>query len=291
MTPVERLASELFIGNAVATLVVATGKGAPRGPASERIAQIVDMLIQTAATRQTYSFMRVLSGIPEAVSAMGWILDRAEQRATKFLEGMSPPVALNSVVSATAQAGDTGVLLLQCIGQGRLVESPPLPPRKAEAVLGAIRMCIFPRNALPDLFSDAVTDGREEPAWAVHGVGSIGAYMDTRLREDDDAGTVAVERRQFIRACKAEVRRLLTGYEKALDAGTTVRIPVWAVGHLSCTKGASVVALGPDDAQTSLASGVCWLLSQSQFPAKAQFIKVTPTAGTGPCGVSLRLEA
>lgn len=290
MTPLESLASELFTGNAVATVVVATGKGAPRGHASERIAKIVDMLIQTASTRQTYTFMRVLSGIPDAVAALGWILDRAEQRATKFLAGMSPPVALDAVVSATAQAGDSGVLLLQCIGQGRLVETPPLSSRKAESVLNAIRMCIFPRNALSDLFSDAATDASEEPAWAVHGVGSVGAYMDARLREDDDTGVVAVERRHFIAACKVEVAKLLTGYERTLSAGKAVRIPVWAVGHLSCTKGASAVALGSNDSRTSLAAGVCWLLNRSQFPSGTRFVEVTPTAGDGPCGVSLRLD-
>ena len=290
MTDVARLASELFTGSAVATIVVATGKGPPTGKASERISKVVDMLIQTTATRQTYSFMRVLSKIPEAVAALGWVIDRCEQRAARFLATLSPPVLLEMVVAAETRASDNAILL-RCIGHERLVEATPLSAKKTSAVLASLRACIFPRNALPGLFSDATirgADGAEEPAWAVHGVGSIGAYMDAQL--DDSRGLVAPERQAFVALCEHEVERLLRGYETAVNAGQTVQIPGWAVASLSCTAAATAVAILKDGQRHPLAAGPCWIVSSAQFPAETQAVEVGPTSEVSP-GVVLRMGA
>ena len=227
MSSIEHLASELFTGSAVTTLVVATGKGSPRGKESDLISKVVEMLIQTTATRQTYTFMRVLSGIPAAIEALGWILDRCEQRATKFLSGLSPPIALESVVSVETRASDNAILL-RCAGHERLVEAAPVSAKKTGSILMALRACIFPRNALPNLFFDTALGepyGADEPAWAVHGVGSIGDYMDAQL--GDSRGIVAAERAELC-ALQGEVGKLLRGYEAAINGGQTIQIPGWA---------------------------------------------------------------
>lgn len=286
MAECEALARELFIGNAVTTVVVATGRGAPRGKASKRITEVVEMLLQTVSTRQTYSFMNVLSKVPSAVAALGWILDRCEQRASKFLSKLSPAVDLDTVVSAEARDCD-GAILLRCIGNGRLVSSKPMSQERSAAILSALRMCIFPRNLLPELFSDARLDGDEEPAWSVHGVGSIGAFMDLRL---GDEGPVAAEREHFVAHCRAEVLRLIGGYERAVNGGSAVKIPRWAAGVISCSSGAAAVAIADDDTRTPLASGKCWLVSRHQFPAGTKFVEVAPSAEGTPPGVSIKLD-
>lgn len=290
MSSIEHLASELFTGSAVTTLVVATGKGSPRGKASDRISKVVEMLIQTTATRQTYTFMRVLSGIPAAIEALGWILDRCEQRATKFLSSLSPPIALESVVSVETRASDNAILL-RCAGHERLVEAAPVSTKKTGSILMALRACIFPRNALPNLFFDtALGDpyGADEPAWAVHGVGSIGDYMDAQL--GDSRGIVAAERAEFIALCREEVGKLLRGYEAAINGGQTIQIPGWAVASISCTAGASAVAVSSADARVSLAAGPCWVVSSSQFPKDTRVVEVAPASEASP-GVVLRMCA
>lgn len=287
MAECEALARELFVGNAVSTIVVATGRGAPRGKASKRITEVVEMLLQTVSTRQTYSFMNVLSGVPSAVAALGWILDRCEQRACKFLSKLSPAIELDTVVSAEARDCD-GAILLRCIGNGRLVSSRPINQERSAAILLALRMCIFPRNLLPELFSDAMLDGAEEPAWSVHGVGSIGAFMDSRL---GDEGPVAAEREQFVAHCRTEVVRLVGGYERTVNGGSVVKIPTWAAGVVSCSSGAVAVAIADDGARTPLASGKCWLVSRHQFPAGTKYVEVAPSAeGISP-GVTIKLES
>lgn len=278
------------MGSAVTTLVVATGKGSPRGKASERISKVVEMLIQTTATRQTYSFMRVLSGIPAAVEALGWILDRCEQRAAKFLSSLTPPIPLESVVSVETRASDN-VILLQCAGHERLVEAASVSAKKTSSILMALRACIFPRNALPNLFFDTELGnpyGADEPAWAVHGVGSIGDYMDAQLC--DARGLVAAERTEFIALCKEEVGKLLRGYETAINGGQTIQIPGWAVASISCTAAASAVAICGAETRVSLAAGPCWVVASAQFPENTRVVEVAPTTEVSP-GVVLRMCA
>jgi hypothetical protein len=285
----DALVNDLFLSYFIATVAGAVGNGAPSDKMpGDRMTKAIDTILKTVQTRQNYSFGTVISGLPGAIAALGWILDRAERRAAKVVGSLSPPVPLTAVYGAEHRESDN-VVLLRCTGHDRLVETAPMDAARAAEAVAALRMVAAPRILLPEFFADSVLGG-PAPAWSEFGVGNVKDFMDSKL-DEAEGGAVWTEKAHFVAYCRDKVRGMVSKMEAAVRAGETVRVPVWAIEKVDATGSGSGVAasavVGGGDLQP-LASGPVWFLNRHQFPDGATHIELRPELGTGAAGAAQR---
>ena len=182
----EAVAENLFLSHMISAVAGAVGNGAPAtGSPSARMEQIIGAIYKNVQTRQNYSFGKFLLGLPDAVSALGWVLDRASRRAAKVVGAVSPPVSLDAVYGVELRECDN-VVLLKCTGHDRLVETAPMDAAKAADAVAALRVVAAPRILIPEFFSDSVLGGTA-PAWSEFGIGKVETFMDSKLDEAEGA--------------------------------------------------------------------------------------------------------
>ena len=288
----EAVAGNLFLSHMISAVAGAVGNGAPAtGSPSARMEQIIGAIYKNVQTRQNYSFGKFLLDLPDAVSALGWVLDRASRRAAKVVGAVSPPVQLDAVYGVELRECDN-VVLLKCTGHDRLVETAPFvcAARAADAV-AALRVVAAPRILIPEFFSDSVLGGAA-PAWSEFGIGKVETFMDSKL-DEAEGGAVWTEKTHFIEYCRDKVRAMVSKMEAAVRGGETVRVPVWAIERADATgSGPGVVVsavVGNGDPQP-LASGPVWFLTRDQFPDGATHIELRPESASASAAPSVLLQ-
>ncbi len=288
----DALVNDLFLSYFIATVAGAVGNGAPSDKTpGDRMTKVIDTIIKTVQTRQNYSFGKVISGFPDAIAALGWILDRAERRAAKVVGSLSPPVPLTAVYGVEHRESDN-VVLLWCTGHDRLVETAPMDAARAAEAVAALRVAAAPRILLPEFFADSVLGG-PAPAWSEFGVGNVKDFMDSRL-DEAEGGAVWTEKTHFIEYCRNKVRAMVSKMEAAVRGGETVRVPVWAIERADATgsgPGVAASAVGGGGDLQPLASGPVWFLTRDQFPDGATHIELRPDSSAGASQFSLTLSS
>lgn len=278
----DTMVDQLLTAYSICALVQGTSGISGQGDApSKQIDTTLSKLAEIVSSRQNYAFFAVLRDLPRAVSELGWIIDNAVARAAKFLSALQPPLSVSDVYKVCVQSG-TSAILLSCYGHARTLATPPVPPKKHDALLAALRLAILPRRILPEMFGDSAVDSTEfVQGWSQFGPGDVAGYFDTRLDELDPSSALSSEREHFHKTCADAVRSMADRIQSALNRGETVEFPVWAVGTVSCRGGAAQIgAVSVSGATTEVAAGGTWVVSAAQLGADVQQLRVVPSEGS-----------
>ena len=277
----EKMIDQLLTAYAMWALVQGTsGIADHTDTPSNQMRTVLEKLTEIVSSRQNYHFASVLKELPRVVTELGWIIDNATVRSNRFLSALPTPLSVSDVYNVRAQKG-TLSLLLSCYGHSRTVETPAISARKQEAILSAVRLSIFPRRILPEMFGDSAVDSPElDQGWAKFGPGDVSRYFDTRL-DEANAGVLAAERNHFHVACLDAIRGMGSRIQEALNGGEPVQFPVWVVQKVACHGGsARITALQADGTAVEIAAGVAWVVTAAQLGPNVRELKVIPTEGT-----------
>ena len=277
----EKMIDQLLTAYAMWALVQGTsGIANHTDTPSTQMRTVLEKLTEIVSSRQNYHFAGVLKELPRVVSELGWIIDNATVRSNRFLSTLPTPLSVLDVYNVRAQKG-TLSLLLSCYGHARTVETPAISAKKRETILSALRLAIFPRRILPEMFGDSAVDSSElEPGWAKFGPGDVSRYFDSRL-DEASSSVLTAERNHFHVACLDAIRGMGSRIQEALNSGEPVQFPTWVIQRVACQGGsARITALQADGTTVEIAAGVAWVVTAAQLGPDVRELKIVPTKGT-----------